>query len=159
MIEFGPQVKMQIANLFNNEEWGDLQYDVTISREGRAWTRSTPSSPTPRVRRTRKPSRKPRRSNWSLVDKGGAEDEYDLFRRRIMRTIRPGEAITLHSPTLAISISRKVNFGELQLGGGLHVRLRHCAGMDEEAIQSLVNTEGRSYQKLADAVNEKVSEL
>lgn len=35
VIEFGPQVKMQIANLYNDEDWGDVtKYDVSIRREG-----------------------------------------------------------------------------------------------------------------------------
>ena len=77
-----------------------------------------------------------------------------------MRTIRPGEAITLHSPTLAVSLTRKVNLGNYNSAEVFMSVSGIVPGMDEEAIQSLVNTEGKiAYQKLADAVNEKVSEL
>jgi len=66
----------------------------------------------------------------------------------------------MEQPTLAVSVSRKVNLGNYNSAEVFMSVSGIVPGMDEEAIQSLVNTEGNiAYQKLADAVNEKVSEL
>lgn len=81
VIEFGPQVKMQIANLFNNEEWGDLsKYDVTISREGSGMDTKYTVIPNPKGPANAEAVAEAEKIELvKLVDKDGAESAYDPF--------------------------------------------------------------------------------
>lgn len=82
VFEFGPQVKAQIANLYNDEDWGDVtKYDVSIKREGsRMDTKYTvvPNQKSPADKDALAEAEKI--ELVKLVDKNAAENEYDPFK-------------------------------------------------------------------------------
>ena len=80
--EFGPQVKAQIANLYNDEDWGDVtKYDVSIKRKGSGMETEytvVPKQKSPVDKDALAEAEKI--ELVKLVDKDAAENEYDPFK-------------------------------------------------------------------------------